>query len=357
MIKIKEEVSGNLLREHVMKKHYTSMRYILFIMFVNATFATEWTWVHRKFFSQQEKTAKNCIVYEKKNQPHFTQLLFSWNAIRPLKGYFVFEVQVRDAQTKKWTPWYKMIEWGCCGIQRSFKSEAHAGIQYIHVRLETGSHFADAFRIKIKPADHASMANVASISVALSNFTLFLSEDSTGYATAPSIKVEGVPTFSQFLLDHPRNAALCSPTSSAMVSSYLLNRIIDPLEFAEGSYDYGLEAYGSWPFNTAHMYEVSRGLISSYVCRLPSFNHLYQYLKKGQPVIVSVRGPLPGSATPYANGHLLVVVGWDAKTQEVICHDPAFDSSNAVLKRYPLAQFLISWERSHRLAYISERRK
>ncbi len=339
-----------------MNRTYITLLYILCLIVVGSSCAAEWTWAHRKFFSTQEKQGKK-IVYEKNKQQPFTQLLFSWNAIRPSKGYFIFSVQVRDAQSKKWTPWYKMIEWGCCGVQRSFKSDAHAGIEYVHVRLETGARCVDAFRIKIESADDAPLSNMASVSVALSNFNLFLPEDTTGYKTALSLKIEGVPTFSQFLLDHPRNAGLCSPTSSAMVSSYWLKHIVDPLEFAEGSYDYGLEAYGSWPFNTAHMYEVSRGLISSYVCRLPSFNYLYQYLKKRVPVIVSVRGPLEGSATPYANGHLLVVIGFDSETQEVICHDPAFDSLSTVLKRYPLAQFLSAWERRHRLAYIAELRK
>lgn len=326
----------------------------IIICFAGIDAQQEWTSLHRKFFSTQELLAnkhKHKIVYSKLDLPNFTQLIFSWNAARPLHGYFTFWVQVRDSHTKKWTQWFKMIEWGK-GVQRSFKSDLYRGIEYIHVRLETGKHFGDGFRIKVEPQGGADLSYLQGMNVALSDLTLFAAENKIHYL--PSIMVKGVPTFSQFLLDHPRNAALCSPTSSAMVCSYLLQRIIDPLEFAEGSYDYGLEVYGSWPFNTAHMFEISQGEIHSCVCRLPSFKHLYKELSKGLPVIVSVRGPLQGSATPYSGGHLLVVVGWDAKTNEVICHDPAFDSSKAVIKRYPLQDFLLAWERSHRLAYVVE---
>jgi hypothetical protein len=70
------------------------------------------------------------------------------------------------------------------------------------------------------------------------------------------------------------------------------------------------------------------------------------------PVIASVRGPLPGSALPYAKGHLLVVTGFDAETQNVLCMDPAFPSDAATQTAYPIADFVAAWNRRGNIAYI-----
>ena len=157
-------------------KHAYFLPLLLLIALFNGTAAVEWTWLHRKIFSEQEmannKVKKN-IVYTKSDLPNFTQLIFSWNAARSARGYLTFSAQVRDAQTKKWTPWYKMMEWGS-GVQRSFKSDVCKGIGYIHVRLETGKRRADAFRIKVEPREGASLSSVYNCSVAISDFTSFV---------------------------------------------------------------------------------------------------------------------------------------------------------------------------------------
>jgi hypothetical protein len=86
--------------------------------------------------------------------------------------------------------------------------------------------------------------------------------------------------------------------------------------------------------------------------RLLDFEALYQQLDRGVPVIVSVRGPLPGSASPYAKGHLLVVRGYDASSQKVLCMDPAFPADEKTLVSYELSDFIQAWDRRGNLAYI-----
>ena len=81
---------------------------------------------------------------------------------------------------------------------------------------------------------------------------------------------------------------------------------------------------------------------------------MYTLLQRGIPVVVSVRGPLQGAPRPYAGGHLLVVVGWDAEKQQVLCHDPAFASDAKTAKGYNIKDFLEAWERSTRLIYLAE---
>ena len=131
---------------------------------------------------------------------------------------------------------------------------------------------------------------------------------------------------------------------------YLTGRHIDALEFAQGVYDDGLKAYGSWPFNVAHAFEYAD--THFFVRRFNSFAELHQQLTFGVPVIVSVRGDLPGALKPFPHGHLMVVVGWDGKTQEVVCHDPARQEDKSVLQKYSIKHFLTAWERSHRLSYV-----
>lgn len=106
-----------------------------------------WTWFYRKTCAQQlQKTDE--IVFTQHNVPSFVQLICSWNAFRPTKGYFSFWITVRDEKTKQWSEWQKMSEWGA-NTQRSFFSKLSDGIEFVHVRLETEKKGpSDAFSIK-----------------------------------------------------------------------------------------------------------------------------------------------------------------------------------------------------------------
>lgn len=75
-------------------------------------------------------------------------------------------------------------------------------------------------------------------------------------------------------------------------------------------------------------------------------------MKQGTPVIVSVRGPLTGSARPYAKGHLLVVIGYDSLNQKVICMDPAFPKDSETHVSYGLSDFVQAWNRRGNVAYV-----
>jgi hypothetical protein len=315
----------------------------------------QWTWLYQKSFSLPEFVGAHVhkvLTFSKIDIAPFTQVVFSWNARRPAHGYFTFFIQTRDGATQHWGKWHKMMDWGA-QVQCSYMSEdAHS--KYYHVRLETGTRYADAFRIKISAHGGAKLQNLAAIFVSVSDFNKFKPENVAEAGPWPSVVIDNVPQRSQFVLDHPRNAGLCSPTSTSMLVSYLLGKDIDPLDFAQKAYDTGLGVYGSWPFNMAHAYEVGKGKFLFTTARLHSFNTLYKRLQQGIPVVVSVRGALAGAAKAYEHGHLLVVIGFDAQNQQVICLDPAFKSDEAVLKYYPLKSFLAAWERSHRLAYLAE---
>jgi hypothetical protein len=318
--------------------------------------ATDWTWVHKKQFTHPihaSNTDQKVLLFAKENVQPFTQLVFSWNIIRPTHGYFSFYVQVRDADTKKWGTWHHMADWGK-GIQHSYTSKSDGFSSYIYVRLETDDKkLADAFRVKIEQQQSAPLSLVHSIAVALSNFSLFKPE-CVADGDLPSVHVTNVPTVAQFALEHEDKGRICSPVSCSMMTHYLTGVYKDPLDFAAGVFDTGLGVYGSWACNVAHAFEHGEGKIHFFVRRMNGFADLHQLLLKGFPVVVSVRGVLPGAFKPFPHGHLMVVVGWDNDTRHVLCHDPASDNHALVVKRYPLEHFLSAWESSHRLAYVAE---
>jgi hypothetical protein len=320
-----------------------------------------WSWVYtatpKKInvrYSELSAATNKSWCWEKKQIPTFSQLIVSWNAFRPERGFFTFFIQVRDAVTKTWYPWHRVAQWGK-DIQRSFSSVSRRGTRFLYVRLEVpDDRLADAFRVRVIASKNAHLLDLSSVTVNTSNSKLFYSEVADrSIRDLPSVFIQDIPRKSQINLNHPRNTALCSPTSVSMLLGYLLKRDVNALDIAKGVHDHGLDAFGSWPFNTAHAFEKTNGKCNFHVERLKSFKQLHAYLLKSMPVVVSVTGPLRGGARPYKAGHLLVVVGFDRKRRKVWCHDPAFDSHARICVSYDLVPFLRAWERSRRLAYVT----
>ena len=318
---------------------------------------SDWTWLYSKRFTENLRASnrnKKSLLFTQENLSPFTQLVFSWNALRPEEGHFSFFVQVRNAATKKWGSWHHMVDWGK-DIQQSYMSKSDGFSSHIHVRLETDDKKgADAFRIKVEPYKSASLSLIHGMSVALSDFTRFNPEVPQSIDMLQSVYLSTIPSIAQFALEHEDKSRICSPVSCSMVVHYLTGKYQDPLEFAAGAFDTGLGVYGSWGCNMAHSFEQSDGKVHFFVRRMNSFADVHHQLVNGMPVVVSVRGNLPGALKPFPHGHLMVIVGWDNDTREVLCHDPAAESHDAVFKRYPLDHFLRAWECSHRLSYIAE---
>ena len=102
-----------------MKKSNMFMGYqiIFFLFFLGCQLnALEpWTAAYRHIIDpiQAQKNAhRSMLVFSKDMALPYTQLIFSWNIPRPQKGFFSFFVMARDAQTKQWSTWYKMADWG-----------------------------------------------------------------------------------------------------------------------------------------------------------------------------------------------------------------------------------------------------
>jgi len=135
--------------------------------------------------------------------------------------------------------------------------------------------------------------------------------------------------------------------ANSNLNSYAIN-------FAEKAHDRGpLNIYGNWLFNVAQAYDSCNGSILYHVGRLNGFNELYKYISQGIPVVVSVRR-LQGGATPYRNGHLMVVVGWNREKRSVVCVDPAYEPSSKTVRAYKIGNFLKAWGLSYNLSYIAK---
>lgn len=313
---------------------------------------------HKKITPDESVRAArhNGFFFTRFTVPMFSQLLLSWNAVRPQKGHFTFFVQARNAHTLKWGHWHRMFEWGN-DVQHSHATRSDGFSKYLHVRLETEPlQLADAFRIRVVGAKGASLSLLKSVAVTTSNMNEFKPENvDKDLSNLSSVFVRDVPKISQISLDHAENHRMCSPVSCTMLSSFFTKSATDPVFFANKSFDKGLNSYGSWPFNMAHSFEQAKGKAWFFNTRLNSFKNLHRQLRRGIPAIVSVRGVLKQAPRPYLQGHLLTVVGYDARTQEVICHDSAKEGHRNVEQRYSLADFVHSWEASRRLTYWAER--
>ncbi len=329
---------------------------MLCVLLLNCTITARWASLfHKKITPQEAMVAqrKNCYFFCQERVPLFTQLLFSWNAIRPQKGYFEFYVQAHNAHTKRWGSWHRMMEWGK-NLQSSNATPSDGFTKYEHVRLETErQQFADAFRIKVVGMKGASLVDLKALSATTANMRQFQAEGIANIAHLPSIYIPRVPKISQAAIAHKDKKRICSPASCTMLTRYLTGLDIDPVTFANFSYDKGLNAYGSWPFNMAYAFELCKGKYWFFNTRMNSFSELHQQLIRGIPVVVSVRGMLPGASQSYPHGHLLVVVGWDSKTKRVICHDPAMEKQYDTERHYRLKDFMKAWEQSRRLVYVA----
>lgn len=311
----------------------------------------------KSFIGSCNSFKSNSIIWEQKESIPFTELIMSWNAHRPKQGYYMFYVSVLN---NTWSPWVRFAQWGN-NHQRTFAGDSNFfKVAYSRVIMKN-NYKGKGFRVKIAALNGASIFGIHKLYSCLSDLSKF--KIFKRCQNLQSVKLDSVPRQSQKVLDHERTGDLCSPTSVGIVVSYLCSKMKinhnfsnnlphKIVEFSRKVHDDGvLQIYGNWMLNTAQAYDSSGSKIFSRVERLNDFLDIYKYLRNKIPVVVSIRG-IKGGATPYANGHLLVVVGWDKEKQNVCCVDPAFPSNSATKISYNINDFLSAWGRSRNLAYV-----
>lgn len=354
----KAELWGNIsLRYHnadSLEGIYKGSEMHLFLKFLLVTgtlfFQTAASEIFHFSLEPMAKRSLEC-TFEKEEVDPFDELIVSWNANRPVSGFYLIQL---SAYTTEWSPWIDFAHWGATD-QYTFKhvfSEKHLQVFQDALELLDG-HKALGFRVQVIAKEGANLNEFWSIHASTTCKSKHVLIGDFSPPKPVEIPVLGV---SQMALPDPRAHRLCSPTSTTAALRFLIeSHGLSPLLFADQVRDSAFDIYGNWILNTAQAAHELGEKWFCYVSRLNGFEGIYNHLKDGCPVVVSIRGPLPGSALPYESGHLLVVRGYDPNSQEVMCMDPAFPRDELTLVRYKLEDFLIAWRRRLGLAYIFER--
>jgi peptidase C39-like protein len=283
---------------------------------------------------------------------NYKQAIVSWNASTSAGSWL--EVQFRAQYGTHWSKWYVLGIWAAdtsTVARHSVKAQKDSDGSVADDTFISSAENAttNTFQLKLRlfSADGLSTPGIRSVAVAYST-----SIPKSGNASAgnPALwdRLIDVPKFSQMV--YPDGGSVwCSPTSTSMVLSFLDNYKGDcaPRVHAavDGVFDWIYEGHGNWPFNTA--YAATFGY-QGYVVRLTSLAKVEEYVAAGIPVIMSVawdKGELTNSGVDSTNGHLLVLVGFDA-AGNLIVNDPASPTNEAVRRTYLRSEFEPLWLQS-----------
>ncbi|HLO15817.1 MAG TPA: peptidase C39 family protein [Anaerolineales bacterium] len=280
---------------------------------------------------------------------NYTDAIASWNASTPVDSWV--EVQFRAQYGTRWSKWYSLGIWASdySTIRRhSVQSQGDAdGTVAVDTfvsanKKETTNTFQLKFRLF--SADGASTPSVRNASVAYST-TLPKTASASGGNPALWGTLLNVPECSQMV--YPNGGEVwCSPTSTSMVLGYWNNDGSSCADrettTVDGVYDWIYNGHGNWPFNTA--YAATFGY-EGYVARFTSLARAEEFVKAGVPVIMSLawkKGELTGADVESTNGHLVVLVGFDATGNPVI-NDPASPQNATVQRTYLRSEFEPLW--------------
>lgn len=281
----------------------------------------------------------------------FSQAVPSWNADTP-SGTWV-EIQLRARIGAQWTGWYNLGVWSSSdnSVTRhsvSGQADARAYIDVDTLKIGTRARpaTATAYQMKVRlfSTNRDMLPSLRNAAVALSTTPItpnrFAAGDSANWNKSLS-----VPECSQMV--YPDGGEVwCSPTSVAMVLGYWAGRTgscsTDVRAAVGGVYDRVYKGHGNWPFNTA--YAANPGM-EAYVIRFTSMAQAETWVAAGVPVIMSVswgRNQLTGAPIAASNGHLMVLIGFDASGNPIV-NDPAAPSNEAVQRTYKRAELEKLW--------------
>src|SRR5215207_834145 len=280
---------------------------------------------------------------------NYTEAIASWNASTPTGSWV--EIQFRAQYGTRWSKWYILGIWASDDSTVRRHSVKTQGDTDGFVAVDTFVSSAkkattDKFQLKLRlfSADGTAIPSVRNASVAYSTSAPKAASASAGNP-AQWNKLINVPECSQMV--YPDGGEVwCSPTSTSMVLAYLdhYTGICEPRVRAavDGVFDWIYEGHGNWPFNTA--YAATQGY-EGYVARFTSLAKAEEFVAAGVPVIMSIawgRGELTGADIESTNGHLLVLVGFDASGNPII-NDPASPTDDSVQKTYQRSEFEPLW--------------
>ncbi|KIC72282.1 C39 family peptidase [Candidatus Protochlamydia amoebophila] len=288
--------------------------------------------------------------WELEDIPFFNELIVSWNAFRPSQGFYLISTSLYTTQWSAWLPyaaWHK-------DKQKSFNVTDNASniSSFQDIVVCSNVFKAKKLRIRIEAIDHATLKDFFCLHACTTLGTPTFNKEASPMRVNPL----NISPLSQMTLDHPRFASLCSPTSTTATIRYLTQtNTLQATHFAQHVYDQAFDIYGNWSFSVAQAFVELGKAWRGWVARFTSFNQIITQLKNNCPIVVSLKGPLKGSAQTYQSGHLVVIRGYHAQNREILCMDPAFSLDSDTLIAYEEENFLQAWERRGFVGYCFAR--
>ncbi len=280
----------------------------------------------------------------------FAEAIGSWNASTPAGTWI--ETQIRAQIGSRWTKWYSLGVWASdtSTVERHFVNQQRDddGTVAVDTLVLNASKkvSANGYQLKLRlfSAGGSATPTVHNVSVAVSTTP---SKPGTLTPGNPSRwnRLLAVPECSQMV--YPDGGVVwCSPTSTSMVLAYW-QQAGGPCEprvraVVDGVYDWLYDGHGNWPFNTA--YAATQGM-EGYVTRFTSMAQAEEWVAAGVPVVISYawkKSTLTGAPIASSDGHLAVLVGFDAAGNPIV-NDPAAASDAAVQRTYNRAELETLW--------------
>ena len=291
-------------------------------------------------------------------------LIPSWNTGSIPNGTIV-RVDLRAKTATSAGSWDRVADWayGTAGTHRNSATAQTDDLTRLNVDtlLANGSSKLRGWQIRIilmRPYGATTTPRLDSVGAIAATFST--RSPAVSRTTMTSNTELAVPRYSQMIHrgQYPGwgggGASWCSPTSLSMVlryfktgpkpADYSWSKYADSwvVHAARYTYDNRYKGAGNWPFNTAY---AGRYGLDAFVTRLANLRDAEAFIKKGIPVIASIRysrGALSGAPVSSSNGHLVVITGV-LKDGRVVVNDPAAKSNSTVRRVYNRAQFERAW--------------
>ena len=282
----------------------------------------------------------------------YKNAIASWNAFTPAGSWI--EVQFRANYGGRWSKWYVLGIWAADtstvrrhSVREQKDADGTIGDDTFISLAEDSSTDKFQLRLRLFSADGKVLPHVSSAALAYSTAIPKSVTVSSGNPVLWNHCID-VPQFSQMV--YPNGGSVwCSPTSTSMVLSYLENYRGEPAPrvhaAVDGVYDWVYDGHGNWPFNTAY---ASTFGCEGYIARFTSLARAEEYIAAGVPVIMSLawkKGDLTNADVDQTNGHLVVLVGFDAQG-DLIVNDPASPANETVRRTYLRSEFEPLWLKS-----------
>lgn len=278
----------------------------------------------------------------------YAEAIASWNADTP-PGTWV-ETQIRARIGERWTSWYSLGVWAADSatverhsVKQQGDDDGSVIVDMLAIRPQQAP--ADALQLKLRlfSADDRATPILRNVAVAYSTRRsrpdALIPGDPASWG-----RILAVPTCSQMVYPDGGNV-WCSPTSVAMLLAYwrgggTCEQCVRAA--VAGVFDWSYDGHGNWPFNMAY---AARQGMEAYVLRFSSMRQAESWVAAGVPLVLSYawpKGGLAGAPIPSSDGHLVVLVGFDAAGNPVI-NDPAAPSDDTVQRVYDRAELETLW--------------